>query len=215
MFKPFHQFVPGPEIWPNDLYVQVAKGCLDKDIIVEVTAGNFGRSTCLMTELLQHENKNPKFYTIDLFGTVPDPADGESLSGDTPWGESFADWSKRVGGDYRIIDSFDFYLSQCPTNKYLTDRVQFPPWHSSEEFDNGSVYFVMLNASRQYDAVLKQIELWAPKCAAHGKGLAIYGADNPNVQRAVQTFCGKFGMHYENRDNTLIPITNVPEDRLK
>lgn len=210
----YYRFVPGIELWPFVWYDTIAKGCSDTDILVEVGVG-FGRSTCLMTELLAAENKHPKLYAIDLFGTNPDPADQWEAPATTPWGEPFADWSKRVGGDWRLIDSFDFYMAQNPARDRLTDRVQFPPWHSAEEFDDGSVYFVMLNASRRFEPVLKQIQAWAPKCAAHGKGIAVYGADVPEVVQAVQAFCGNLGMTYRVEDNALILVTNVPPERLK
>ena len=83
------------------------------------------------------------------------------------------------------------------------------------EVADGSVYFVMLNASRGFEDVVNHIQRWAPKCAFHGRGLAVYGADCPEVERAVQHFCGGLGMTYQVHGNALLLITSVPPERLK
>ncbi len=127
-----------------------------------------------MAELLEHYDKRPKFYAIDMFGAYLDDGDVERLRGLAPWGEPIKEWSDRIGGDHRLIDHFDFYMANCPARDRVTDRVQFPPWHSSEEFDDGSVDFVMLNASRTPEMVQKQVELWWPKISPNGV-LAICG----------------------------------------
>lgn len=187
----YYRFVPGTEIWPTGLYNQVAKYCTDKSILVEVGVG-FGRSTCLMAELLHHYNKHPKFFAIDIFGVVSEADDGEPLSGLTPWGEDYRSWSARVGGDQRMIDHFDFYLAQSPCSRYLTDRVQCPPWNSSKEFDDASVYFLMLNASTKEASVMKQLQMWWPKIEMGGS-VGVYGITDASLSNTVYAFGSEKG----------------------
>ncbi len=158
----YYRFIPGDENFPGYIYEEVAKDVTDEDIICEV--GCFmGRTTALMTELLEFYKKSPKFYAIDMFGAYLPDGDVESLSGEMPWGEPVEKWAARVGGPQYLIDHFDFYMESNPFANKITQRVQFPPWHSSEEFDDASVFFVMLNASSNPDLVKKQLEKWYPK----------------------------------------------------
>jgi len=170
----YYRFVPGQEQFPTALYNHVAKSSDDSSVIVEIGAG-FGRSTCLMAELLEFHNKRPRFYVIDTFGTVPSPDDGGPLQGETPWNEPWEKWAARVGGPSRLIDQFLFYLNNCPSQDRVTDWEQMPAWHSAGEFKDGSLHFVFLNSRLGGEQqVNKQIETWLPKIRKGGL-LGVYG----------------------------------------
>lgn len=182
----YYRFVPGDEKFPEDIYDNVAQSVTNQDIIVEV--GCFmGRTTALMTELLEYYNKNPKFFAIDMFGALLPDGDVEPISGNMPWGEPVERWASRTGGSQFLIDHFDFYMANNPFAYKITDRVQFPPWHSSEEFDDESVFFVLLNASNTPDLVYKQLEKWWPKIRAGGS-IAVARTDNPAIFSTVDGF---------------------------
>lgn len=182
----YYRFIPGDENFPRNIYEDVASQCKDSDIICEV--GCFmGRTTALMAELLDYNNKTPKFFAIDMFGAYLDDGDVEQVTGNMPWGQSVEDWAKRVGGTQYIIDRFDFYIEDCPSAHKITQRVQFPPWHSSEEFDDESVFFVLLNASNTAELVTKQLEKWWPKIRAGGS-ILVARTDIPVVSDMVHIF---------------------------
>jgi hypothetical protein len=197
----YYKFVPGPEVWPVSLYETVAKTAQEKDLIVEVGVG-FGRSTCLMTELLALADSKAKLYAVDTFGLDSDVHDKQDTSLIIPWGESFESWASRVGGAWKVIDCFDFYMMQNPYNKYLSGRVQFPPITSTIEFLDNTVFFVMLNASLDPVLVKEQLEAWWPKIKIGGK-LGIYNAGKYNslIHEQVMNFSSD---KVESEANTLI-----------
>lgn len=170
----YYRFVPGQERFPRDLYGRIAEQCDASSVLVEVGVG-FGRSTCMMAELLEYYGKRPKFYVLDRFGTLPETNDGGPLAGLTPWGEDWSKWASRVGGSSRLLDQFLFYLNNCPSKDRLTDWAQFSPWHCAEEFKDGTVSFAFLNdAAGGPDQVQKQIDCWLPKIRPGGT-LGVYG----------------------------------------
>jgi hypothetical protein len=196
----YYRFVPGDEKFPISLYDDIASKVQDSDIICEI--GCFmGRTTALMTELLDHYNKSPKFYAIDMFGAYLPDGDVEPLAGNMPWGEPLHKWANRSGGTQMLIDHFDFYLSNCPTANKITDRVQFPPWHSSEEFDDESVFFVMLNASRNPELIQMQLEKWWPKIKKGGT-LALYNSDISEIFAVAYNF-QKVGKNFSYSNNVV------------
>ena len=173
----YHDFVPGPEssIEIDDTYLKVAETCSDSDIIVQVGVG-LGRTTCLMCGFLKDQNKRPHFYAIDPFGLETCDDDLAGHPDTIAWGEKWTDWLARIGGPSYVIDHFDFYLANCPEGDRLTERVQFPPWHSAQEFKDASVYFVHLNTLAPKDQVEKQIAAWWPRVKVGG--IMLVGSDD-------------------------------------
>lgn len=162
----YYKFVPGDDML-NHAYSAIVEQAKEGDILCEIGCG-MGRSTCFMMESLQEKESKAKFYAFDLFGVIPEPIYGDPIHTLTPWGEQIDRWAQRVGGVNHLLDSFHFYITNCPAREYLYDYAQFPAC-IGEEFADGSVRFVSLNTLKTFSRTLDEIALWSQKIRKDGQ----------------------------------------------
>jgi hypothetical protein len=175
----YADFIPHYPDFPYALFDEVAKNCVDSDIIVE--AGAFlGHGTCYMAEQLKLNGKRPKFYALDPWDQVLEPIYGKMRADDMPWGEPIETWKARVGGPTSLYEAFLFYLNGCQAKDYLFDHAQFPINSSWGEFEDGSLSFVLLNYSRDPNEIRQEIESWWPKVRPGGKLAVHVGSEFAN-----------------------------------
>lgn len=163
----YWQFVPGPEI-NRGLYDHIIASATESDVIVETQVG-FGRGLHYLLEGLAARNVRPKVYAFDTFGEAHTHSEHwEGHPTETPWGESHAVWTARVGGTSRLIDQFVFHLINNPASSYLTDWAQFPHWTVAEEFTNGSVSHVIVRGPLLPGGWEYNVTKWQPKLREGG-----------------------------------------------
>lgn len=184
------ELVPGPSV-PLLLCNEISLNCEDGDIIAETGCG-FGRTTHYLMHALRCNTRQvrPCLYAFDTFGEAHTGSEyWEGHPQTTPWGESFAEWSARIGGPSRLLDQFVFHLRNSPARDYLTDFAQFPWWTVAEEFKDDSVSWVVANGAHRSKGILRELEKWLPKLKIGGK-IAMYGHDRADfdVKRSTATF---------------------------
>lgn len=141
-----------------DLY-DLAVKTFDRGTFVEI--GTFaGRSSAYLGVTIHNSGKDLKLYTVDHFS--------ESL-----------DHSANSTGFYDQVVNTLKPLEHCVTviNKKSTDAAML--------FEDGSVEFVFIDASHDYESVKQDIQAWLPKVRVGG----IIGGDDygwPGVQQAVE-----------------------------
>ncbi len=164
------QEIPG---WSEDierLYDHVTKTCADDATLVEVGVW-FGRSVVMLGQkLLELGKADVKVFAVDSF---------TGSDGVTPEMRATID---AMGGSY-------LKLFEVNLRKALVDRVVRPVQGDSagaaEQFVDGEVDFVFIDADHRYEAVKRDILAWLPKVK---RGGVIAGHDflDPDVNRAVK-----------------------------
>jgi predicted O-methyltransferase YrrM len=167
-----HQNIQG---WCDfeDLYTQIIRENLkDGDTAVEVGAW-LGRSTAFFMSELARQNKNVRFYCVDLWGG---PQDDNYMN-------SVVD-----ANNGSILHIFEKNMKDCGfEDKY--SKVVGDSAKSAEKFADKSIDFCFIDGNHTYDFVKKDIQAWIPKVKTGGI-IAGHDIDRESVTRAVQESFG-------------------------
>ena len=150
------------------------------DIFVEV--GSFkGRSSVAMAVNIINSEKDIKFYCVDTWlGSI-----------EHQYGQGSAD--KDVI-DNNLKNIFDKNIEPV---KNTIVPIQKSSVIAANDFEDGSLSFVFIDASHDYNDVKKDLEAWYPKLK---KGGTLAGHDWawPDVSRAVLEFADNKRLHAQN-----------------
>jgi hypothetical protein len=157
----------------DDLYNDFVNESKDGDTFVEVGSW-FGKSTNYLATKIKESKKDIKFTTIDTFKGTNDEELHQNIVG-------------AFNGDifYEFVDNT--VLSQ---NYGLFEIIKDTSHNASNQFSNGSIDYIMLDAGHSYEDVNDDIHFWYNKVKPGGtiSGDDYGGSFFPGVTRAVNEF---------------------------
>lgn len=161
MFYGYYRFVPGYFNFES-IYQKAIEHCENGDILVEV-GSYFGRSACYMIELINHFNKDVKFYAVDpLIIVENDENHDNGLGTGTPWDEPLKDWAERIGED-ALYRAFNWNIQCCPGSKKFGGLIRKPSVEAAKDFKDNSLAFCFLDAGHSYKNFSDDFNAWYPK----------------------------------------------------
>jgi hypothetical protein len=148
--KPEFNEIPGWFAY-QDLYTDVVKAAGNDDVFVEVGAW-FGKSTNYMAQQIRESKKNIQFTTVDTWKGTDDEDIHQQIVG------SFA-------GDifYEFVDN-----SILSDNYGHINMIKDTSKNASNQFANGSIDYLMLDAGHSYDALMEDLKAWYNKVKPGG-----------------------------------------------
>lgn len=148
------------------LYEEMVSSAKDGAVFVEI--GCFkGRSTVAMCELIQKYNKQINFFAVDHFK---------------------GSWEHQ--DDPTLKDLFKIFLQNTIDYNKSLNIIPQPSEMAAENFKDGSIDFVYIDASHDYESVKKDLNVWFPKLKYDGvMGGHDYGWES--VKQAVDEFANK------------------------
>jgi hypothetical protein len=148
--KPEFNEIPGWFAY-QDLYTDVVKAAGNDDVFVEVGAW-FGKSTNYMAQQIRESKKNIQFTTVDTWKGTDDEDIHQEIVG------SFA-------GDifYEFVDN-----SILSDNYGHINMIKDTSKNASNQFANGSIDYLMLDAGHSYDALMEDLKAWYNKVKPGG-----------------------------------------------
>lgn len=169
------QLIQGWFYYP-EFYQHVANNMQDGARLVEIGTWR-GRSTCCLASYLKKTGKNARIYAVDTF-------DGS----DEPIHRTLID-SMPVG----LYDDFRLNLKSCNVDDIVVP-IKSTSIDASKRFEDGSIDFIMIDGSHDYDSVKADIEHWLPKLKSNGLMAGDDHSDSwPGVKKAVREI---FGTNY-------------------
>jgi hypothetical protein len=134
----------------QDLYADVVKAADNNDIFVEVGAW-FGKSTNYMVQQIRESKKNIQFTTVDTWKGTEDEDIHQEIVG------SFA-------GDI----FYEFVNNLILSNNYgYVNMIKDTSKNASNQFQNNSIDFIMIDAGHSYEAVIEDLNI-PEKCPILG-----------------------------------------------
>jgi len=165
--KPRLNEIPG-EFSYKEIYDDVVNTTPFNSTFVEVGSW-LGKSTNYLTNKITESKKNIKLYSVDTFkGSNSSTTEIETVN-------SF-------GGDV----FYEFMQNTIISNNYGNfEIIKDTSKSASNHFLNNSIDYVMLDANKEYDSVLSDLDSWYHKVKPNGI-ISGYGYTlNDNVKRAV------------------------------
>ncbi len=172
----------------QDVYDQAAAEAKRRDILIEV--GSFlGKSTAYMAERIKASPNFPlHFFAVD------------------PWDEKdYADWWITCCNPFphpwpvpeligkTLWEAFHFSMRETGSHLWI-NQLRMKSLPAAKRFEDGSVFFVFIDADHRYEAVKDDIAAWLPKIRPGGiiAGHDYYATDWPGVAQAVdEAFPGR------------------------
>lgn len=156
----------------QDLYTQMVEKLQPNDIAVEVGTW-MGKSAAFFVSELIRQEKNVRFYCVDLWCGKQDDAHMESII-------------EQNGGS--ILQVFEDNMEKCgyqgKYNKIVGDSAL-----SARKFADKSISFCFIDANHNYESVKRDIQAWLPKLKPNSY-IGGHDADRPSVTKAVQECLG-------------------------
>ena len=169
---PEFNYIPGWFAF-DELYNQFVEEAKDGDTFVEVGTW-FGKSTNYLANKIQESKKDIKFVTIDTFKGTDDEQLHQNIVG-------------AFNGDifYEFIDN-----TVLSKNYNKFEIIKDTSHNAANQFSNGSIDYLMLDAGHSYDDVKADINYWYNKIKPGGtiSGDDYGGSFFPGVTRAVDEF---------------------------
>ena len=169
---PEFNYIPGWFAF-DELYNQFVEEAKDGDTFVEVGTW-FGKSTNYLANKLKESKKDIKFITIDTFKGTDDEELHQNIVG-------------AFNGDifYEFIDN-----TVLSNNYNKFEIIKDTSHNAANQFSNGSIDYLMLDAGHSYDDVKADINYWYNKIKPGGtiSGDDYGGSFFPGVTRAVDEF---------------------------
>ena len=160
----------------QDLYTDVVKNAGNDDVFVEVGAW-FGKSTNYLAQQIRESKKNIQFTTVDTWKGTDDEDIHQNIVG-------------AFNGDifYEFVDN-----TILSDNYAAIDMIKDTSRNAANNFANGSIDYIMLDAGHSYDALKDDLEVWYNKVKPGG----IVSGDDYGVfygvtQAADEFFYGQF-----------------------
>jgi GR25 family glycosyltransferase involved in LPS biosynthesis len=169
---PEFNYIPGWFAF-DELYNQFVEEAKDGDAFVEVGTW-FGKSTNYLVNKIKESKKDIKFTTIDTFKGTDDEELHQNIVG-------------AFNGDifYEFIDN-----TVLSKNYNKFEIIKDTSHNAANQFSNGSIDYLMLDAGHSYDDVKADINYWYNKIKPGGtiSGDDYGGSFFPGVTRAVDEF---------------------------
>ena len=169
---PEFNYIPGWFAF-DELYNQFVEEAKDGDMFVEVGTW-FGKSTNYLVNKIKESKKDIKFTTIDTFKGTDDEELHQNIVG-------------AFNGDifYEFIDN-----TVLSKNYNKFEIIKDTSHNAANQFSNGSIDYLMLDAGHSYDDVKADINYWYNKIKPGGtiSGDDYGGSFFPGVTRAVDEF---------------------------
>lgn len=151
----------------EDVYEEIV-ALYDNATFVEVGSW-LGRSAAFMGDLIKKSGKNIKFYAVDTWqnGPVPDEVVAARL--------------KALGGD-----AYETFMNNIRESGLdgVVNPLRMLSSEAATKFQDGSLEFVYIDASHDYESVKEDIRLWLPKIKLGGI-IAGHDLGHDPVRRAV------------------------------
>lgn len=165
----FYRTIPG---WCDfaDYYAHVVESLADGAHIVEVGVWQ-GCSTAALAVEIANSGKAIRLDVVDHFKGSPE----------TP----------QLPHQRAAFDQHT-----APVAHLIRSVLEAPSWQAADQYADGSLDFVFLDADHSSDALLKDLTAWWPKIKPGGL-LAGHDADWPSVQRALMPWVQLVGGHCE------------------
>ena len=174
--------------YPN-LYKNVVNQIEDGDILVEVGSWK-GRSTSFLAVEIVNSNKNVDFYCVDTWeGSV-----------------------EHQGLNF-LPQLYDIFLNNMrPVEGYYIP-LKMTSFEASKKFEDGTLKFVFLDASHEYQDIKNDIKFWLPKIkpggVLAGHDYYVDGYDwFPGVKKAVNEEL----INFKTQENCWIYEVPIPEN---
>ena len=169
---PEFNYIPGWFAF-DELYNQFVEEAKDGDTFVEVGTW-FGKSTNYLVNKIKESKKDIKFTTIDTFKGTDDEELHQNIVG--AFNEDIF---------YEFIDN-----TVLSKNYNKFEIIKDTSHNAANQFSNGSIDYLMLDAGHSYDDVKADINYWYNKIKPGGtiSGDDYGGSFFPGVTRAVDEF---------------------------
>ncbi len=138
--KDIYEKVDGFFGWPR-LYYDIVRKLPDRSTVIEV--GSYkGKSLIYLLWNIQTNNKKFHVFSVDNFVGVEGYMGGNRLR------DTFHDATEQVRDQFTLIEKLS--------------------WEAADDFFDGSVDFVFIDAAHDYDSVMLDIQSWLPKVKTGG-----------------------------------------------
>jgi GR25 family glycosyltransferase involved in LPS biosynthesis len=169
---PEFNYIPGWFAF-DELYNQFVEEAKDGDTFVEVGTW-FGKSTNYLVNKIEESKKDIKFITVDTFKGTDDEELHQNIVG-------------AFNGDifYEFIDN-----TVLSNNYNKFEIIKDTSHNAANQFSNGSIDYLMLDAGHSFEDVKADINYWYNKIKPGGtiSGDDYGGSFFPGVTRAVDEF---------------------------
>lgn len=140
-----------------------------------------GRSTAYMADEIKRRLKPVTFYAVDTWKGSANESQMQPFL-------------KEHDGD--IYNQFMKNMANCGVHEYVKP-IRKPSVEAAEDFADGSVDFVFIDADHSYEAVKADILAWLPKVHFH-RCMGGHDIEREPVQRAVTEVFGSKWRRWEN-----------------
>jgi predicted O-methyltransferase YrrM len=155
----------------TDLYNEMVESAKGGEIFVEVGAW-FGKSTNHLATKIKQSGKDIKFTSVDTWKGTDDEALHQNIVG-------------AFNGDifYEFIDN-----TVLSDNYGTFDTIKDTSHNAANQFQNGSIDFIMLDAGHSYDSLMEDVKVWYNKVKPGG----IISGDDYTVFHGVTQAANEF-----------------------
>ena len=159
----------------QDIYIRMVNISTDDSHFVEV-GGWKGRSTSYLAVEILNSNKRIKFDCVDTWAGSKEHLDPSHWA-----------YVKELEGDKDWL-YFQFIKNIRPVGEII-NPIRTTSLNASSLYSNRSLDFVYIDASHEYDDIIKDLHAWYPKVKKGGFiGGHDYGTGYPGVKQAVDEF---------------------------
>jgi len=160
----------------KELYDEVVEKAGNDDVFVEVGAW-FGKSTNYLATKIRESKKNIKFTTVDTWKGTDDE-----------------DIHQTIVGAFNGDIFYEFVDNTTLTNNYDNiTMIKDTSKNAANQFANGSIDYIMLDAGHSYDALKDDLNVWYNKVKPGGIVSGDdYGVFSGVTQAANEFFYGQF-----------------------
>jgi predicted O-methyltransferase YrrM len=178
------------------LYQQIASLYPEGSHFVEIGVWK-GRSAVFMAVEIENSKKHILFDCVDTWEGSDEHLDPKS---------SFY--------EPNLIDNKDWlyqhFLENINPVKHIINPIRKPSLEAAKQYKDNSLDFVFIDASHDYENVMKDIEAWYPK-VKNGTGV-LAGHDyswGPEVKKAVDEFFGKINLPIQEYEGCWVVNKNI------
>lgn len=161
-----------------NLYKMAVELCPENGIMVELGSWT-GESMAFLTVEAINSGKSINLYSVDAFM-------GNIHSGTV--GTGFPQWDKYKQNLQPVWGKFT--------------PIKGLSWDVADQFEDGSVDFVFIDADHTYEGVNKDIDAWLPKMKSGGLFAGHDYDSAKSVKKAVMEFAERTGWEYETGENS-------------
>jgi predicted O-methyltransferase YrrM len=193
--KHFFENIHGWFTFPN-LYTQIANHYPDESHFVEIGVWKGKSAAYMAVELINNNKTNIQFDCIDTWEGSEEHTDPNSgyfepgLLEDKNW-------------------LYKHFLENIESVKHIINPIRKPSLEAVNSYQDNSLDFIFIDASHDYENVLKDIKAWYPKCKPQTG--VISGHDyswGPEVKKAVHDFFDPLGLTVQEQEGCWIVIKN-------